>query len=401
MQDNLVFSVTQVNQTIKTMLESYPAFHNIFVQGEVSNHKLHTSGHHYLTLKDEDSVLSAVMFRTDAAKLKFRLENGMKVIARGRISAFPKSGQYQMYLSDVMPDGAGALHIAFEQLKAALYKEGLFDAAHKKPLPRFPEKIAVITSSTGAAIRDMLRILKRRYPVAAVQLFPVLVQGENAPYEISAAIDFVNQLGEADLIITGRGGGSIEDLWAFNDELVARAIFSSKIPVISAVGHEPDVTISDFVADVRAATPSNAAEIAVPEQTELRSFLKRVDESMLSSVSNFINKNQRTLEVLTERRKSKNPLSYIQDKRMLLSHLTSRMGSVMENYLLERRQQFVKNTAYLDAFSPLKVLSRGYAIPTSEKGKIIISSKNLKTGDKIHVRFHKGSAECHILSIEK
>lgn len=401
MQDNLVFSVTQVNNEIKAMLEGNPVFRNIFVQGEISNYKLHTSGHHYMTLKDQDSVLSAVLFRSDASKLKFRLENGMKIIARGRISSFPKSGQYQMYISDVIADGSGALYIAFERLKAMLYQEGLFDAVHKKALPRFPQNIAVITSPTGAAIRDMLRILKRRYPLAAVQIYPVLVQGENAPAEIVQAISLVNERKTADLIITGRGGGSIEDLWAFNDETVARAIYASAIPVISAVGHEPDVTISDFVADVRAATPSNAAELAVPEQMELRSFLKRVEESMLASISLSIRQNRRIVDGLTERLQLRSTLHYIQDKRVLLEHTTHKMGSIMQNNLLEKRQAFVKNTAYLDAFSPLKVLSRGYAITTSESGKIITKSNVLCEGESIHIRFYEGSADCRVVNVNE
>ena len=259
-----VYSVTQLNQEIKGLLESNPTFRNVFVQGEISNYKQHTSGHHYMTLKDEGGAINAVMFRGDAARLRFRLQNGMKVIARGRVSSFPKTGQVQLYMADLMPDGAGALHMAFEQLKSRLYMEGLFAQEHKKEIPQMPETIALITSPTGAAVRDMIRILGRRWPLAKIEVWPVLVQGARAPADIAQTIALANVYGSADVIIVGRGGGSLEDLWAFNEEIVARAIYDSKIPVISAVGHEPDVTIADFVADLRAPTPSGAAELAVP-----------------------------------------------------------------------------------------------------------------------------------------
>ena len=269
-----IFSVTELNQTIKDLLDATPKLQNLYVRGELSNYKVYPSGHHYFTLKDKEGALRCVMFRGQASKLRFRPDNGMKVILQGRVTVFARDGAYQLYCNAITPEGTGDLAVAFEQLKAKLYTEGLFDPAHKKPLPRYPEKIAIITSSAGAAVHDMIRILNRRYPLAKVILLPVRVQGAEAPPEIVGAIRYANRWKIGDVIITGRGGGSIEDLWAFNDERVARAIYESELPVISAVGHEPDITIADFVADARASTPSNAAEIAVPDQLELQRWLR-------------------------------------------------------------------------------------------------------------------------------
>lgn len=265
-----IFSVTEVNELVKLLLDNEPMLSGICVRGEISNYKMYPSGHHYFSLKDPTGAIRCVMFKGQALRLRFRPENGMKVLVTGRVSVFPRDGAYQLYCDTMTPEGAGDLALAFEQLKEQLYKEGLFDEAHKKPLPRFPERIAVVTSSAGAAVHDMIRILRRRYPLAKVILLPVRVQGAEAPPEIAGAIRYADKWKIGDVIITGRGGGSMEDLWAFNDERVARAIYACETPVISAVGHEPDVTISDFVADARASTPSNAAEIAVPDQVELR-----------------------------------------------------------------------------------------------------------------------------------
>ena len=395
-----VYTVSQVNHAIKLMLEDYEPFRNLYVQGEISNYKAHSSGHKYLTLKDKDGVLSAMMFRSDAARLRFRPENGMKVIARGRISCYPKSGQYQMYIADMMPDGIGALTVAFEQLKQKLYAEGLFDEQHKKPLPRYPETIAVVTSPTGAAVRDMLHILKRRYPLARVQIHPVLVQGSGAAADIAQAIEAVNRRGQADVIITGRGGGSLEDLWAFNEEIVARAIYASEIPVISAVGHEPDVTISDFVADVRASTPSNAAELCVPDSMELRRFLNQVQTILQNDAAAKVQHNRVTFAALDRRRRLRTPTGYIQDKRYALSHVTGEMHAAVQQILAVHRQDFVKQAAYLDAYSPLKVLARGYSV-VSKEDTIISSSAKLKRDDEIFVRFAKGGAICTVKQIKR
>mgnify|MGYP001098163034 CR=1 FL=1 len=261
-----VYSVTQVNEHIRDLLEADPGLGALFVRGELSNYKLYPSGHHYFSLKDEAGAIRCVMFRREAVSLRFRPQNGMKVLAFGRVSAYPRDGVYQLYVSTLTPDGVGDLHAAFEELKARLSAQGLFDGDHKKPIPKFPGRIALVTSPAGAAVRDMLRILNARWPMARIYVVPCRVQGGEAPAEIAGAISWVNARKCADLIITGRGGGSMEDLWCFNDERVARAIYASAIPVISAVGHEPDVTIADYVADLRAATPSNGAELAVHEQ---------------------------------------------------------------------------------------------------------------------------------------
>ena len=261
-----IFSVTEVNELVKLLLDNEPMLQNVCVRGELSNYKMYPSGHHYFTLKDPEGAIRCVMFKGSAMKLRFRPENGMKVVVTGRVTVFPRDGAYQLYCNTMIPEGVGDLAVAFEQLKAKLYAEGLFDPAHKKPLPAYPERIAIVTSSAGAAVHDMIRILRRRYPIAKVILLPVRVQGAEAPPEIAGAIRYADKWRIGDVIITGRGGGSMEDLWAFNDERVARAIYQCETPVISAVGHEPDVTISDFVADARASTPSNAAEIAVPDR---------------------------------------------------------------------------------------------------------------------------------------
>ncbi len=401
MKNRTVYTVSQVNHAIKCMLEEHEPFQNLYVQGEISNFKAHSSGHKYLTLKDKDAVLSAVMFRSDAKRLRFRPENGMKVIARGRISCYPKYGQYQMYISDMMPDGIGALTVAFEQLKQRLYEEGLFDMERKKPLPPLPQTIAIVTSPTGAAVRDMLRILKRRYPLASVQIYSVLVQGEGAAAEIAQAIAAVNRRGEADLIITGRGGGSLEDLWAFNEEIVARAIAASDIPVISAVGHEPDVTISDFAADARASTPSNAAELCVPDMSELRQYLQHANHTMYTDLCAALKTRRTQLEALDKRRRLRTPTGYIQDRRFELEHASGRMTAAMQQILSARRQSFVRQTAYLDAYSPLKVLARGYSVVTREDGRVVSSSAILRRDDEIFVRFAKGGAVCQVKQVKR
>ena len=383
-----IYSVTQLSQEIKNLLESRADFRNIFVQGEISNYKQHTSGHHYMTLKDAGGAISAVLFRADAQRLRFQLANGMKVIARGRVSSFPKTGQVQLYLADLMPDGAGALHLAFEQRKEKLYREGLFDAAHKKPLPSMPETIALITSPTGAAVHDMLRILARRFPLARVQIWGVLVQGDKAGDSIARAIAAVNAHGQAQVIVVGRGGGSLEDLWAFNEEVVARAIFASKIPVVSAVGHEPDVTISDFVADLRAPTPSGAAELIVPDSAELRLQLDRQMERLDHAVRKQLAETRTRTAVLAERLGRYAPAQYAAEQRRRVELLEMRLTQAMQHRLRECRSQLVRRSeqltrlrvldrqsarlsAYagrLQALSPLSVLARGFSVVTDSAG---------------------------------
>jgi len=396
MEERTVFEVSQVNLLIKDLLEGIPDLNHIYIRGEISNYKVYPSGHHYFTLKDAEGALRCVMFKGSAMKLRFRPENGMKVIAHGRISVFPRDGAYQLYCTEMTPDGVGDLYVAFEQLKAKLHAEGLFDPAHKKPLPMFPERIAIITSSAGAAVHDMIRILRRRYPIAKVLLLPVRVQGVEAPPEIVGAIRYANRHALADVIITGRGGGSIEDLWAFNDERVARAIYDSRIPVISAVGHEPDVTISDFVADARASTPSNAAEIAVPDMTELKKNLAAARERMLRAEEGKLAKLSDSVAALAQKRALREPMAFIQDKRILLDYTQNRLASAAERTLGGYRESFVRLTASLDALSPLKVLGRGYAVARKANGEILKSAQDAVMGETVDITLGTGELRCTV-----
>ena len=392
----MIFSVSEANNFIKALLDAVPQLQTIFVRGEISNYKLYPSGHHYFTLKDEGSALKCVMFRGMAGKLRFRPENGMKVVAFGRIGVFPRDGGYQLYCSDLSVQGVGDLHVAFEQLKEALGKEGLFDPAHKKPLPKYPRRIAIITSSAGAAVHDMLRILKARWPMSEVVLLPVRVQGAEAPAEIAGALRYANKWKVADLIITGRGGGSIEDLWAFNDERVARAIYASDLPVISAVGHEPDVTISDFVADARASTPSNAAEIAVPEQKELRRRLDTLSARMEQSAQKRVKALRERYEALARSRVLRDPMAFIDDKRLLLDYTQRKLSTLAQAQTAKRAQRFASLAASLDALSPLKVLGRGYAVARDENGTILRAAEEASVGEMIEVLLGQGSLMCTV-----
>lgn len=400
MEQNII-AVSQVNEYIKFLLDRDELLTNLCVRGEVSNYKIYPSGHHYFTLKDAEGALRCVMFRSSAQRLRFRPENGMQVIAYGRVTVFPRDGAYQLYCSALTADGAGDLYIAFEQLKEKLSKEGLFDPAHKISLPRYPHTIAIITSAAGAAIMDMLRILGKRYPLAKIKLLPVRVQGAEAPAEIAGAIRYANRYQVADLIITGRGGGSMEDLWAFNDERVARAIYDSEIPVISAVGHEPDVTISDYVADLRAATPSNAAELAVPDQQELRKKLSMMQASMQQSMQKTLKLSRQRLSSLAEKRVLQSPLNYVEDRRVLLDFLSTRLQAAGQKTLHEKKQRFVRLTAALDAMSPLKVLSRGYSMVTDEAGTLVTSAGAVEPGQRIHVSLRSGSLTAQVTQIQE
>ena len=392
-------TVTEVNQYIKQMLEQDEVLSQVSVRGELSNYKMHSSGHHYFTLKDDGAVISAVMFRGDASKLRFRPENGMKVILSGRVSLFPKSGQYQIYVRDMQPDGVGALYIAFEQLKQRLYAEGLFDPAKKKSLPKYPGTIALVTSPTGAAVRDMIRILRHRYPLAKVLVCPVKVQGDGAAEEIAAMLDYVNQHKLADVIITGRGGGSMEDLWAFNEEVVARAVYLSEIPVISAVGHEPDVTICDYVADLRAATPSNAAELAVVDSAELKVRLHNVTARMTQTILANIQHKRQQLRVLAEKKIMQSPYEYLSERRMLLAMLQQRLEGSQTSLVQKKKQQYAALAASLDAMSPLKVLGRGYAM-AAKNGAVVQSALDLQHGDSIDLQLKDGVAKCCVESVQ-
>ena len=391
-----IFSVTEVNHLVKLLLDNEPMLQNVAVRGELSNYKIYPSGHHYFTLKDAEGALRCVMFKGQAGRLRFRPENGMKVVVTGRVTVFPRDGAYQLYCNTLTPEGVGDLAVAFEQLKAKLYEEGLFDHAHKKPLPAYPRRIAVITSSAGAAVHDMIRILRRRYPLAKVILLPVRVQGAEAPPEIVGAIRYANKWKIGDVIITGRGGGSMEDLWAFNDERVARAIYKSEIPVISAVGHEPDVTISDFVADARASTPSNAAEIAVPDQVELRRFLRDCEERLAQSETARLEMLRKHLDALAAKRVLRDQMAYVQDKRMELLHLQQRLGDLTGAQIAWKKQRFAALAASVDAMSPLKVLGRGYAMAQTAEGEIIKAAEDVEIGVHITVKLGRGALACTV-----
>ena len=393
-------SVTQLTQYIKLLLDRDEILSQVCVRGELSNFKAHSSGHLYFTLKDEGAVISCVMFRSDAMKLRFRPESGMKVILYGRVSLFPKSGQYQIYVTNMQPDGVGALAVAFEQLKRRLHEEGLFDSAHKKSLPRYPRRVALVTSPTGAAVRDMIRILGHRWPMAEVLVCPVRVQGEGAAQEIADMLDYVDKHQLADVIITGRGGGSMEDLWAFNEEIVARAIWRCDIPVISAVGHEPDVTISDYVADVRAATPSNAAELAVRDSEAFQNALHQLQVRMEQAQLQKINRLRQRLDTLSKSRVMRQPDAYLQQQQLYLEMLRQRLEHSGEVLLVKNRQRFERTAAKLDALSPLKVLGRGYAMVTREDC-VIRETAQLTPGDAITVSLSDGTAQCTVNTVQR
>lgn len=396
-----VYEVSQINEYLRARFEEDAFLSELLIRGEISNYKLYPSGHHYFTLKDAQGALRCVMFRGSAMRLRFRPENGMKVIAGGRISVFPRDGAYQLYCTSLTPDGVGDLHVAFEQLKAELQAEGLFTPERKQPLPRYPHRIAIITSSAGAALHDMLRILRKRYPLTEVVLLAVRVQGAEAPAEIAAALRYANRFRVADLIITGRGGGSIEDLWAFNDERVARAIAASEIPVISAVGHEPDVTISDYVADLRAATPSNAAELAVPDQAELRQYLAARQSMLLTLMNRRLKAERQRVDALASSRSLRSPMNYINDRRLLLDYDDRRLRAAAQRLIGRDRERFVRLTAKLDAMSPLKVLSRGYSLAHNETGNVVHSVKQLTVGESLHIDFADGRAKAQITELEE
>ena len=393
-------SVTQLTQYIKLLLDRDEILSQVCVRGELSNYKAHSSGHQYFTLKDEGAVISCVMFRSDAMRMRFRPESGMKVILYGRVSLFPKSGQYQIYVTAMQPDGVGALAVAFEQLKRRLHEEGLFDPAAKKPLPAYPQRIALVTSPTGAAARDMIRILGSRWPMAEVLVCPVRVQGDGAAEEIAAMLDYVDKHRLADVIITGRGGGSLEDLWAFNEEIVARAIWRCETPVISAVGHEPDVTISDYVADLRAATPSNAAELAVPDCTVLQQTLRQTLLRLEQAERNRISRLSQRLKMLADSRVMKRPDAYLQQQELQLEMLRQRLEHSGADMMNRNMTRFQKTAAKLDALSPLKVLSRGYAMVTCED-TVVRSVQQVVAGQSLSVSLSDGTVQCRAETVQR
>lgn len=400
MQNTLVLSVSQLNRYIKMNFDADENLANIFISGEISNFTNHyRTGHLYFTLKDDSAAVRAVMFNSSAKRLKFMPEDGMKVIARGRVSVYEASGQYQLYVDDMQPDGVGALNLAYEQLKEKLQKEGLFSELHKKPLPPYPEKVGVITSPTGAAVRDIINVLGRRFPYAEIVFCPVLVQGDGAHLQLTDAVNLFNYERAADVIIIGRGGGSIEDLWEFNDEGLARAVYNSDIPVISAVGHETDFTICDFVADMRAPTPSAAAELAVPDANELQYALSALKNRMFLNVSSGIADRRSRLEYLTSKGALKSPDEMLSNRSQRLDTAFSKMLSSYENRIGGKKVEFISAATALSKLDPMSVLMRGFAFVSDKSGKNVYSSQALAKGDKINVRFHDGSAVCEVKEI--
>lgn len=400
-----ILTVSQLNEYVKMLFDSQPIFNGIYVKGEISNFTNHRTGHWYFTLKDEGSLIRAVMFRGSAVRNPFLPENGMKVIVRGRVSSFVRDGQYQIYVDEMQPDGVGGLYLAYEQLKQKLEAEGLFDTAKKKALPQIPQTVGVITSPTGAAVRDIINITKRRFPLAEILLYPALVQGSSAPEQLIAGVKYFNETRAADVIIIGRGGGSIEDLWAFNSEALARAVAASDIPIISAVGHETDFTICDFAADCRAATPSAAAELAVPDSAELRDG---INSSVTYSAVLLKRKLAECREKLARLEKSKaisDPSSLLNEKRMTALHLSKMLDMMGSAKLKEKKNELLRVSDKLGALNPLAVLSRGYGAVEDKNGKIVTAANQLRSGDEVKIKFADGYADAEIkkisLAVEK
>lgn len=399
MKELHILSVSQLNTYVKAIIDENPVFANLYVEGEISNFTDHyKSGHLYFTLKDEKSLIRAVMFRSYASRLKFRPENGMRVIVRARLSIYERDGQYQLYVEEMHPSGLGDLHVAFEQLKQKLSQEGLFDEKRKKPLPPYPEKIAIITSETGAAVEDMKNVLSRRYPVATLVMCNVLVQGKGAPPQIIEALERINRFKAADVIILGRGGGSIEELWAFNDEGVARAIAASDIPVISAVGHETDFTIADFVADLRAPTPSAAAELVVPDVRALKMKLEHMASLMSKALERKISNYGSKLKLLQSSKPLSSPTFYVDNKKIAIDSLTDKMYNTFKELVAIKRARLSELAGKLNVLSPLQILSRGYAIAYHE-GKVLKSVKQVDLHSKIFVKLTDGEIESEVRKI--
>lgn len=401
MNNERVFTVTEINNYIKYMFQNDILLSHIYVKGEISNFKLHSSGHIYFTLKDSESRIKCVMFRGNASKLKFMPEDGLAVVVRGYFSIYERDGQYQLYTEDMMPEGTGSLYKAYEQLKKRLSSEGIFDENIKKPLPFMPRRVGVVTSPTGAAVRDIISIIKRRCPCTDILLYPVHVQGEGAAFEIASGIKYFNREKNVDVMIVGRGGGSIEELWAFNEEVVARAIYESEIPVISAVGHETDYTIADFTADLRAATPSAAAELVVPDRQSLLSRINQYEFILNSSIKKYIsNKKSLILKISEEnvfRQIEKKLINFAQTLDMLGKYLETNTVHILKN----KRNELVKNMEKLEILNPEAALERGYAIIKSMKnGKLISSTAEINTSDKLEIKFKDGSAAVIVTSIE-
>ncbi|MBQ9976344.1 MAG: exodeoxyribonuclease VII large subunit [Clostridia bacterium] len=395
-----ILTVTQINEYIKGIFDGSHFLSDVYVKGEISNFTNHyKTGHMYFTLKDEGGVLRAVMFRFNASELAFLPENGMKVIAHGRISSYAKDGSYQIYVDSMEPDGIGALYIAFEQLKEKLSAEGLFDPKYKKPIPKYPSKIGIVTSATGAAVRDMINVSRRRFPMTELILFPCLVQGDNAPEQIAQGIKFFNARCPVDTIIIGRGGGSLEELWAFNNEALARVIFASKIPIISAVGHETDFSISDFVSDLRAPTPSAAAELALPDYVKEKEHLELISSVMRKDLLGRISTLRERIEQISRKRCLSSPSVFFDDKRIALDNLANRLLDKTDAVLSRKMSELQLRTASLEALNPLKVIARGYSAVYKSDGKLIKSVNDVAVDDEIEFKTVDGSVSATVTRI--
>ncbi len=395
-----ILTISQLNFYVKSLMESDSNLRSIYLRGEISNLTDHyRSGHIYLTLKDDKCAIRAVMFAGNARLLKFRPQDGMTVLVRGRVSLYDVTGTYQFYIEDMQPDGIGALNLAFEQLKKKLLAEGIFDEAHKKPLPSLPKRIGVITSPTGAALQDICRILKRRYPMGEIILCPVLVQGENAASQLTEAVKRFNYIKCADVIIIGRGGGSIEDLWAFNDEALARAIYDSEIPVVSAVGHETDFTICDFAADIRASTPSAGAELVSPDSETLKSSILYNQRYMRELVLKRLVDERKRLDGVAGSKALRSPMEVINYRKLRLDMITSQMRSSYSSFLAQQAQRFTGMSAKLDTLSPLKVIARGYSIALNHRGAVIKTKNDVNINDEINVIVKDGILSCNVHDI--
>lgn len=406
MTENYILSVSQLNFYIKSIIDADRKLFDLYVSGEISNFTRHfKTGHLYFTLKDESSSLKAVMFSRAAERLRFMPENGMKVTVRGRVSVFERDGTYQLYAETIEAQSEGELAASLEKLKQKLQKEGLFDESRKRPIPRFPKKVGVITSASSAAIHDILTVLARRWPLSEVVFCPASVEGIKAVDEITAAIKEFNSKKAADVLIVGRGGGSVEELWTFNDERIARAVAASEIPIISAVGHESDYTLIDFAADLRAPTPSAAAELAVPERAELLHRIRLLEQRLSASADELINSKTYNLTLLYNRLLSKEPTAMIESRLQTIDSLRQRLNKAGDSLISEKQHLLSRNISMLDALSPLKILGRGYAIAVSAeeetKGRIIKTVTAVKKGDKIDVNLTDGVLKCNILETKE
>ena len=392
-------SVTELNSIIKSLLEGEPFLSDVFVRGEISNFKAHSSGHFYFSLKDEGGILKSVMFRSSAVNLPFLPENGMKVVAHGRISSYVRDGQYQLYADSMEPDGIGSLYVAFEQLKSKLSKEGLFDENRKKAIPKIPRRVGVITSPTGAAVRDIINVTGRRFPYAEIVIYPSLVQGPDAALSLCNGVQYFNEKNNVDTIIIGRGGGSIEDLWAFNDEMLARTISASDIPIISAVGHETDFTICDFVSDMRAPTPSAAAEIAVPDMQELKRKINNIISRESSVLSLKIDSYRKRLSLIKNSRVLLSPMNMIDDKNLSVLELSKKLDNLIDLSISEKRHKLSAAVGQLNALNPLSIVSRGYSAIFDDTGSVVKSIKDVNVGETVDLKVSDGTIKANVISV--